>query len=87
MRAALFTPSGRDKDVTEGIAPIFLKYKMNEVDMMIQFSCKLTRQEVDWAFDISKQNMEERYDASGYGWDDEDKLKELTEQGHEKYNI
>ena len=25
--------------------------------------------------------MEERYDASGYGWDDEDKERELTEDG------
>jgi hypothetical protein len=25
--------------------------------------------------------MEERYDASGYGWDDDDKYRELTEKG------
>lgn len=25
--------------------------------------------------------MEDKYDASGYGWDDEDKLRELTEKG------
>ena len=25
--------------------------------------------------------MEDRYDASGYGWDDDDKKRELTENG------
>jgi hypothetical protein len=34
---------------------------------------------VTWAFDAVKETMEETYDASGYGWDDEDKLAQLTE--------
>jgi len=34
---------------------------------------------VTWAFDNIKDSMEEIYDASGYGWDDEDKLAQLTE--------
>jgi len=34
---------------------------------------------VTWAFDAVKETMEEAYDASGYGWDDEDKLAQLTE--------
>jgi len=34
---------------------------------------------VTWAFDAVKETMEETYDNSGYGWDDEDKLAQLTE--------
>jgi len=34
---------------------------------------------VTWAFDAVKETVEETYDASGYGWDDEDKLAQLTE--------
>ena len=81
LRAAIFTPTGKDKDVTEGIAPAFMKYDRNGLDVVLQFSPKLTAKESSWAFDICKQNMEERYDDSGYGWDDDDKRRELAEGG------
>lgn len=48
---------------------------------MIDFSAKLSVDEYDWAFDLVKSNMESIYDASGYGWDDEDKQRELVEDG------
>ena len=80
LRSAIFTPTGRDKDVTEGIAPAFMKYDRNGLDLIIEFSAKLQRKESEWAFELVKNNMEEIYDASGYGWDDDDKRKELTEQ-------
>jgi GNAT superfamily N-acetyltransferase len=81
LRKAIFTEDGRDKDVTAGIASPFLKYDRNGLDVEISFSAKLTKDEADWAFDVVQANMEEIYDASGYGWDDEDKMKELTEGG------
>lgn len=81
LRAALFTPQGRDKNVTEGIAPAFLKYDRNGVDVVISFASKLSKDELRWAFDECKLNMEDRYEESGYGWDDEDKKKEFTEEG------
>jgi GNAT superfamily N-acetyltransferase len=81
LRAALFTPQGRDKNVTEGIAPAFLKYDRNGVNVVISFASKLTKDELRWAFDECKLNMEDRYEESGYGWDDEDKKKEFTEEG------
>ena len=34
---------------------------------------------VKWAFDLVKDSMEETYDTSGFGWDDEDKLQQLQE--------
>jgi hypothetical protein len=80
LRRAVFNDDGTDKNVTEGLSP-FMKYDRNGIDLEINFTPKLTRTEREWAFDIVKDNMEERYDASGYGWDDEDKLRELSENG------
>mmetsp|Transcript_30358 Transcript_30358/g.51342 ORF Transcript_30358/g.51342 Transcript_30358/m.51342 type:complete len:325 (-) Transcript_30358:276-1250(-) len=81
LRAAIFDEDGRDKDVTKGLAPSFMKYDRNGLNMSISFTSKLTKSDAQWAFDLTKQNMEELYDASGYGWDDDDKMKELTEDG------
>jgi hypothetical protein len=47
----------------------------------IEFATVLTKAEASWALSTTKKNMEERYDASGYGRDDDDKIKELTEKG------
>ncbi len=81
LRQSIFDTNGRDKNVTLGIAPAFMKYERNGLDLSIEFATQLDRTEADWAFDLVKDNMEERYDASGYGWDDEDKERELTEKG------
>jgi hypothetical protein len=68
LRAALFTPTGKDKNVTEGIAPAFMAFNRAGLDLEIKFTAQLSRDELRWAFDECKQNMESRYDASGYGW-------------------
>lgn len=81
LRAALFNDQGKDKDVTEGIAKSFLSYDRSGVAVDIYFSPKLSPQEVSWAFDLTRDNMEAIYENSGYGWDDDDKERELTEQG------
>ena len=81
LRKALFAEGGRDKDVTQGISPVLLKYTRNGVDVEIAFSPKLDEVQVDWAFDLVKERMESVYDCSGYGWDDEDKRGELIEPG------
>lgn len=81
LRAALYAESGRDKDVTAQIAPAFMKYDRNGLNVQIKFSAKLTTDEVDLAFDMAKENMEALYDQSGYGWDDDDKMDELSGQG------
>jgi len=49
--------------------------------LKIEFSAKLSRADANWAFDLTKTHMENVYENSGYGWDDEDKMRELTEQG------
>ena len=81
LRKAVFDDNGKDKDVTAGIAPAFMKYDRNGLECDIKFTTKLTPEEFNWAFDLIKLNMEERYDESGYGWDDEDKKGELDEKG------
>jgi hypothetical protein len=81
LRQALFDARGKDKDVSNGIAPAFMKYDRNGVNLEIEFTAKLTEEQVDWAFEMARVNMESIYDASGYGWDDDDKLMELTEPG------
>ena len=81
LRSALFEENGKDKDVTKDIAKSFMKFDRNGLDVSIEFTTKLSSQDAKWAFDLVKENMEDKYDASGYGWDDEDKLRELTEKG------
>ena len=81
LRSAIFLPNGKDKDVTASIAPAFLNYNRNSLNIQISFAAKLSEEQLDWAFEMAKNNMEERYDLSGYGWDDEDKERELTEPG------
>ena len=80
LRKAVFNDDGSDKNVCEALGA-FMKYDKNGLDLDIAFSPKLSRQELKWAFEICKESMEERYDSSGYGWDDEDKMRELSENG------
>jgi len=81
LRSALFEESGKDKDVTKDIAKSFMKFDRNGLDVTIDFATKLSKEEAKWAFDLVKETMEDKYEESGYGWDDEDKLRELTEKG------
>lgn len=59
LRKAVFAEDGKDKDITIGIAPAFLKFDRNGLNVEITFSARLTEDEEDWAFDIIKSNMEE----------------------------
>ena len=81
LRAALFNEQGQDKNILEGIVPAFLAYDRNDINISIEFSAKLKKADLEWCFDITQSHMEDIYDASGYGWDDDDKERELTEQG------
>lgn len=81
LREALFKENGKDKDVTEGLAKSFLEYSINESKYSISFATYLSDDDLDWAFDITKEHMHAIYDACGFGWDDDDKMEELTEKG------
>ena len=59
-----------------------MRFNRNGLDLQIEFCTLLqSTRDINKCFDLCKDNMEERYDASGYGWDDEDKLREFTEPG------
>jgi hypothetical protein len=58
-RKAIFNDNGKDKDITVGIAPAFLKFDRNGLNVDITFSPRLTEDEKEWAFDVVKSNMEE----------------------------
>ena len=59
LRKAIFADNGKDKDVTVGIAPAFLKFDRNGLNVDINFSPRLTEEEKEWAFEIARDNMEE----------------------------
>ena len=80
LRAAVFEPDGKDRNVCAPLAP-FMKYDRNGLDCTIDFYSKLPADAKLWAFELVKTNMEELYDEAGYGWDDQDKLSELSEDG------
>jgi len=81
LRAALFTSAGKDKNVLDGIAAPFMTYDRNGVKATIELKFKLNKEEQDFAFNLTKANMEDIYEESGYGWDDSEKKRELTENG------
>ena len=81
LRAALFTSAGKDKNVLDGIASPFMTYDRNGVKASIELKFKLNKVEQDFAFNLTKANMEDIYEESGYGWDDSEKKRELTENG------
>jgi N-alpha-acetyltransferase 40 len=81
LRAALFDEQGKDKNVLVGIAPSFLAYQRNDLNVQVEFAASLLEDQLDWAFELTRKHMEEVYDRSGYGWDDADKERELTEEG------
>lgn len=41
LRKALFDDEGKNRDVTEGILPAFLRYDRKGLDLRIQFTPKL----------------------------------------------
>jgi hypothetical protein len=53
----------------------------NGINVGIEFTPKLKPDDAEWVFELIKENMEDIYEESGYGWDDEDKRDELLEQG------
>jgi GNAT superfamily N-acetyltransferase len=80
LRAAIFNEDGSDKDPTESLAP-FMKFDRNGLDVEFEFvaGSSLPLEVSDFAVDLTRDNMEEVYDSSGYGWDDMDKMEEICD--------
>jgi GNAT superfamily N-acetyltransferase len=83
IRAALFDDRGKDKDMIKAckLEPM-CKFNRNDLIADIKFHAgkDMTSELTEYAFDLTKINMEEVYDASGYGWADFDKQEELCDQ-------
>ncbi len=76
LRSALFNEDGTDKNVLLPFAAMCM-FDRGGLDASITLETrtemsKVTRQ---WAFDLTKENVAEAYDDSGYGWDDDDKVR------------
>ncbi|XP_049992840.1 N-alpha-acetyltransferase 40 isoform X1 [Alexandromys fortis] len=61
--------------------PVFKKYDRNGLNISIE--CKrvsgLEPATVDWAFDLTKTNMQTMYEQSEWGWKDREKREEMTD--------
>uniref|UniRef100_G3UEK8 N-alpha-acetyltransferase 40 n=1 Tax=Loxodonta africana TaxID=9785 RepID=G3UEK8_LOXAF len=61
--------------------PVFKKYDRNGLNVSIE--CKrvsgLEPATVDWAFDLTKTNMQSMYEQSEWGWKDREKREEMTD--------
>lgn len=81
LRASLFQEDGEVKDVLADFKP-FQHYNRNGLDVQISFDTPKTmdRDTLKQCFELCKENMEDEYDESGYGWDDDDKKGELKDE-------
>eukprot|EP00976_Prorocentrum_cordatum_P106162 1194397-Prorocentrum_minimum.AAC.2 len=80
LRKALRTEQGSDKDVLAELVPAFHSFDRNGLKLDIQFTTRLSKSERTFAFDLTKQNMQSVVDSSGFGWDKNEKMEELTEK-------
>lgn len=58
LRKALFNDDGSNKNVCQGIAPAFMCYDRKGLDVTIDFTSKLSKEETKWAFSLIKETME-----------------------------
>ena len=80
IRNALFTDTGVDKDVLEGVSA-FAKYDRNDLDLIIEFvpGSRLPAKLKAFIIKLAQEQMEEIVDGSGYGWDTEERAEDMVE--------
>ncbi|NXA44163.1 NAA40 acetyltransferase, partial [Eudromia elegans] len=61
--------------------PVFKRYDRNGLHVSIECArgSRLDRATVDWAFELTKANMQTLYEQSEWGWKDREKREELTD--------
>lgn len=59
----------------------FRKFDRNGLSLTIEFKriTDMSEEEIQWAFDLTKKNMQTLYEESEWGWKDKDKREEMTE--------
>lgn len=67
-------------DPLELLSP-FKKFERNGLNLRIECMkvAKMEKDLVDWAFQLTKANMQALYEESDWGWKDKDKYAEMTE--------
>lgn len=59
----------------------FKKFERNGLSVNIQClrACDVDKELMDWAFELTKKNMQTLYEASDWGWNDKQKKDEMLE--------
>ena len=86
LRGAIYDESGNDRNLLLPLAA-FSSLRVAATDteteeqLTISFATgkQVPRSDIKFMFNVSKATMEEIYDDSEYGWDDDDKLSELKD--------
>lgn len=62
--------------------PVFRNYKNNgiEAELYIKRSTSLDDSTIQWAFNLTKTNLKLKYEQSSWGWSDEKKMEELSDE-------
>ena len=81
LRSALFTESGRDKDVLADFPP-FKAYARNGLNVELEFATRLPRRLMEWAVDLTERNLRPAYDSAGVAFDPSDLKEEFREQSN-----
>ena len=81
LRAALFDAAGHDVDLLEPFRAFSsLKLSDEETISVAFFTGKtIPREQLKKCFNLSKAHMQDIYETSEYGWDDDDKKSELKD--------
>ncbi|KAJ7365417.1 N-alpha-acetyltransferase 40 [Desmophyllum pertusum] len=70
-------------EVKDPLAPLtaFRSFKRNELDLHLECQrvTDMSAKDIDWAFDLTKHNMQLLYENSPWGWNDKKKKDEMTE--------
>eukprot|EP01051_Picozoa_sp_SAG22_P010215 SAG22_NODE_905_length_6570_cov_9.540411_2_plen_450_part_00 len=80
VRDALFTDTGVDKDVLQDVAP-FATYQKEGLDLILEFvpGSSMPAKLKAFVLKLAQEQMEGIVDASGYGWDTEERAQEMVE--------
>ena len=80
LRRALRNDDGTDRDLLNDLPAGLRALKRSGLDLVIEFHSgkKLNRADAKVCLAICREELQEEYEVSGYGWDEEDKWGELT---------
>ncbi|EOD22154.1 hypothetical protein EMIHUDRAFT_207283 [Emiliania huxleyi CCMP1516] len=80
LRRALRNDDGTDRDLLNDLPAGLRALKRSGLDLEIEFHSgkKLNRADAKVCLAMCREELQEEYEVSGYGWDEEDKWGELT---------